>query len=235
MNRTLHAVWTNRSLWLIHVVANGLLLAAIYGWLWIPDQTVIHLALSALAAVAMFVLTAWLHGSTLQHFRVNHEEAEGVSVRASFTPSVRRIVLFALWLLALLAAILLVLQLRTHLEPTANRIASALTLRLRRPVTPASVAGVLATLVEAAAFMLIPFLFLLVWNRRWSRAFVLSYVAVFIVCAYVPYRLIWWVPGAGGIYGESVSLAIRFGLAYLLAITGWLVLASALGQVRARR
>ena len=64
---------------------------------------------------------------------------------------------------------------------------------------------------------------------------VLIYVVLFIACAYLPYRLIWWVPTFKGLYGQAASMTVRFGLAYFLAVTGWLVLASTLGQRRVRR
>jgi hypothetical protein len=234
MSAVLRAVWSNKALWIVHCIANAAILAALYGWLWIPDRTVTDLVLSALAAIALLLLISWLHASTLEHFRLNHETGR-VRMAASFRPSLRRIAGFALWLLVLCAAIVLVLQLRSRLDPMANWIASALTLRLRRPITPASIATLLSTIVAAAAFMFIPFLLLLAWNRRWSRTLLFSYIATFLVCAYVPYRLIWWVPNAGGFNSESASMAIRFGFAYLLAITGWLVLASTLGQIQSRR
>jgi hypothetical protein len=230
----LRAVWTNKALWGIHVVANAALLAAIYGWLWIPDQTAVHLLAAIAAAIAILLVASWLHASTLEHFRINHESGEA-RVRVSFKPSKRRIGLFALWLVVLCAAIVLVLQLNDHLQPTANRIASALTLWLRRPFRPVSIANVLSIAVTGGAFILVPLVLLQLWNRSKRSTFLLIYVGLFLICAYLPYRLIWWVPTFRGLYGQAASMTVRFGLAYLLSVTGWLVLASTLGRRRIRR
>jgi hypothetical protein len=225
MTAALRAVWTNKTLWAIHVIANAALLVAMYGWLSIPDRTVLDLILSAIVAVSIVLLASWLHAGTLEFFRLNRDLAEA-SVRASLRPSIRRIGIFALWLLVLCAAVVLVLQLRGHLDPPSNWIASALTFRLRRPVRPAWISAILSFLVGVVAFIVVPMALLQFWKRKWSWKYFLIYIALFIVGAYLPYRLIWWVPKLSGIYGQAASMAVRFSVAYLLAVTAWLLLAA---------
>jgi hypothetical protein len=219
MTAALRAVWSNKALWGIHVVANAALFAAIYGWLWIPDQTAMHLLLSALAAIAILIALSWLHASTLEYFRTG---------RQAFRPSLRRIGLFAVWLVVLVVAILAVLQLRDQVQPYLTRMAAALPSMFRRPVTPVFMSRLLSVVLVLVAFVLLPFGMLVLWNRGGSRSFALSYVVVVGVCAYLGYELIWWVPKVSGLYSESVSLGIRFIAAYLLAVTGWLIIAAAL-------
>jgi hypothetical protein len=59
MTAALRAVWSNKTLWVIHVFANAALFAAIYGWLWIPDRTVLDLILSAVTGVSIVLLASW--------------------------------------------------------------------------------------------------------------------------------------------------------------------------------
>lgn len=231
MSAALRAVWMNKTLWCVHVVANATVVAAMYGWLSIPDRTVIDLVLSAMAALGILLLVSWLHASTLDYFRISHETG-AARMWTTFRPSMRRIVVFALWLILLSAAIILVLRLNDRVQPASNWIASALTFRLRRPIHANSISPVLSTGVALAAFLIVPFLLVQFWNRnrRWTHAVI--YIALFIVCAYLPYRLIWWVPALSGLNAQSASMVLRFTAAYLLAVTGWLVLASTLGQAR---
>src|SRR5688572_18692314 len=156
----------NKLLWTIHVVANAALLAAIYGWLSIPDRTVLHLVLSAIAGLGIVLIASWLHGGTLEFFR--HQTGDSVAWQ-SFRPSTRRIAVFAGWLFVLVLAIVLVLQLRGRVEPVSNWIASALTLLLQRPVSPVSVSRILSTIVWLAAFFATPFLLLRFWKWKWTR------------------------------------------------------------------
>jgi len=231
MSSALRRIWQNKLLWAIHVIVNAALLAAIYGWLSIPDRTVLDLVLSALAGLGIVLVTSWLHGGTMEFFRSSHQTG-GPVLWQSFRPSTRRIAVFAGWLLVLVLAIVLVLQLRGRVEPVSNWIASALTLQLQRPVSPASVSRILSAVVWLAAFFATPFLLLRFWKWKWTRKHLLIYSVLFVVAAYIPYRLIWWVPELEGLYAQSVSMGARFVLAYLLAVTGWLALASTLGDAR---
>lgn len=51
------------------------------------------------------------------------------------------------------------------------------------------------------------------------------------VGAYLPHLLIGWHPRVAGLTMQTASLAIRFGLAYLLAVSAWLVLASLVARL----
>jgi len=151
---------------------------------------------------------------------------------SSFRPSVRRVAIFALWLVALASAILLTLQLGPRLESTADWIASALTFRLRRPIAPTRVFGLISLGVATLAFIVVPFLMLQFWKWKPRPRFFLSYVAIFVIGAYIPYKLVWWIPEFDNLSGQAVSMTFRFLAAYLLAVTAWLVLASMLGRIR---
>jgi hypothetical protein len=71
-----------------------------------------------------------------------------------------------------------------------------------------------------------PFLLLRATPVLILRPWVLLVVA--ILGAYVPYKLIGWHPQLSGLAMQSTSLAVRFGIAFLLVVTSWLTLASLL-------
>jgi hypothetical protein len=75
------------------------------------------------------------------------------------------------------------------------------------------------------------------WNA-WSRiVFGFRYWVVFVlflavgVC--IPQALVYWHPQIARLSGEAVSLGLRFFLAWLLAVTAWVVFTSALGWLNA--
>ncbi|HEU0142548.1 MAG TPA: hypothetical protein VFQ79_22690 [Bryobacteraceae bacterium] len=62
--------------------------------------------------------------------------------------------------------------------------------------------------------------------RRWQ--YWASAVAVVALGIYIPWKLIWWVPSLSGMTAQTASMAVRFGLAYLLLVislllfSGWM-------------
>jgi hypothetical protein len=243
------AVWNNKGLWLLHVVGNGILLALIYEWLWIPDRTVTHLVISALTGLAIIGLALLLHGGTLAHFRALHSGGPSSWVSA-FGFSLSRLTAFALWTLILVVALGFVFWMGGYEERVANWLSSFLTFRLRRPVTPAAVAWTFSWIIMIASVVVLPALLLpagsqaaregfsgLSWSgikrslrlprrlRYWG-----AYAALLLAGVVLPYVLVWWIPEVGGFYAETTSLVARFLAAYLLAVTSWLVLVSLVGQ-----
>jgi len=50
----------------------------------------------------------------------------------------------------------------------------------------------------------------------------------------LPGRLIWWILPLHGLFLETLSMLVRFSLAYLLAVTAWLTLAAVIGRLSAK-
>ena len=50
-----------------------------------------------------------------------------------------------------------------------------------------------------------------------------------LIGVFLPQRLVAWLPHATSVTGETVSLVLRFGVAWLIASTTWTVLTSLLG------
>ena len=92
-----------RRLFLLHLVANALLLWLGYEWLGVGESTRMRLVWSALDALAILGLVCWFHGATLVFFRKGGEatisEAFRVALRhlpALVTAAVAVLVLYGL-------------------------------------------------------------------------------------------------------------------------------------------
>ena len=65
-------------------------------------------------------------------------------------------------------------------------------------------------------------------HTAWSARYFVQFAILAVVGVLAPALLIGWHPGLPGVALQTASLAARFVVAYLLAITSWLVLASLL-------
>ena len=85
----------------------------------------------------------------------------------------------------------------------------------------------IATTVAAAGFRL---------NRmiRSLRALLrpvywLWFCGLMLVGAYVPFRLVWWIPNLSDLRKQAWSMGVRFFVAYLLLISAWMALLLVIG------
>ena len=72
-----------RKLFLLHLVANALLLWLGYDWLGVGESTRLRLAWSGLDALAILALVCWFHGATLVFFRKHGELKINEAFRAA--------------------------------------------------------------------------------------------------------------------------------------------------------
>lgn len=244
------AVWREKRLWLLHVVANAVLLVAGYAWLWIPDERVWHLAGSALLALVLLGAVLWLHAGTLSFFRHAHA-SEVVGLWPAFRITLRRLPAVLAWLLLFLLSLWLLSWLSGFIPSWSAWLGSALTLSLQKPVSPESMGTLLSALAWLLGWVLLPLLFLplavqvadegfagfrrdnfkTAWKLFRRKRYWMHYVVLFLVGVYVPYKLVWWVPEVGGLFTQAVTMVVRFLPAYLLVVTAWLTLASTLGRL----
>jgi hypothetical protein len=136
------------------------------------------------------------------------------------------------WLLAQWAA---------YSSTPALRIASWCTLKLRKPIKPATVMRIFNFVLGLIRWMVIPVFVLpmfsgiaaLGWRGfaefgrlRRSRPYWIA-APVLLLCALaLPWHLIGWVPHVGSFTMEMVSFTGRAAVAYLLFIAAWTFLAS---------
>jgi hypothetical protein len=218
---------TSRKLFLLHLVANALLLWLAYEWLGVGESTRLRLAWSGLDALAILALVCWFHGATLVFFRKRDE----LRINEAFRMALRSVP-------ALLAAAVFVLVLYGVLawaaasSQPAFRLASWLTLKLRTPVKPATVARVFLLGFWIVRWMVLPAAFLPMasgiaargwrgfaefgWRGGWR--YWLEVPLLLAAGLLLPFVVLGWVPAVGGFMLQVVSFSSRALVAYLLFV-----------------
>ena len=233
--RALGEVWGHKKLLGVHLVGNALLLWAVYALLGRPDQTVWQLVVSALLALVVLFAAMWLHGTALAAFhRVG--QAPGLPLR--------RLPKLLPWVLLAAALLAVAVWLAGYGPRVTVYLSSRFTLWLRAPVSPQKIEWVYPALLRSLC--LIGWLVLLPLASQaagggFSRRRALKMAATWrywLACAllvlagiYLPGRLIWWILPVQGLFFETLSMLVRFSLAYLLAVTAWLTLAAVIGRL----
>lgn len=227
---------TTRKLLLLHLVANALLLWLGYEWLGVGESTLLRLLWSAVDALLILALSCWLHGATFAYFR------DGVppGINGAFRLALRN-------LPPLLVVALAVLLLYGWLEwwqgysvTPAAKLSSWLTLRLRKPVAPASVLQFFNAMLWMVRWVLLPVELLPLFSgvsargwhgfnefgwRRHSRLYRLEAPVLLLAGIWLPLRLMAWVPRAGSFGMEMASFSLRLLVGYLLFVAAALLLA----------
>src|SRR5271157_5668409 len=101
------------KLWLLNLVGNAALLAAVYSWLLMPDAHGWQVAVSALDAAVVIFLGLWLRTGTFAYFRVA-EFRDNATVWRAFRLALRHIVALAVWAAGFAVLVWLLWNLRTY-------------------------------------------------------------------------------------------------------------------------
>jgi hypothetical protein len=225
-----------RTLAGLHLLANAFLLWLGYYWLGVGESRASTLAWSALVAAVIVGLGCWAYGSVLVYFQ-SEEDRRAI---AAWRSTVRNLLPLALLALAVVVVYFLLARWADYSSTPASTVASYLTLKIRKPVRPAAVLRVFNVALWLVRWVAIPVLLLpilsAIASRGWSgyRAWGTLHrtwlywieVPVLLVCAlWVPLKLLGWVPGVNGFSTEMASFVLRAGIAYLLLVTAWLLLA----------
>jgi len=240
--RALGEVWGQKKLLGAHLVGNALLLWAVYALLGRPDQTVWQLVVSALLALVVLFAAVWLHGTALAAF---HGVGQAGTLRVGLPwASLRRLPKLLPWVLLAAALLALAVWLAGYGPRVTVYLSSRFTLWLRAPVSPQKIEWVYPALLRSLC--LIGWLVLLPLASQaagggFSKRQALEMAAAWrywLACAllvlagiYLPGRLIWWILPVQGLFLETLSMLVRFSLAYLLAVTAWLTLAAVIGRL----
>ncbi len=247
---TLAAAWHAKRLWVLHVLGNALLFAAGYAWLWIPDAHIWQLIFSALFGVLIVAAALWLHGATLVFFRKKHRGEEN-RLWPAFRATLPRLPALAVSLAPALLILWLIGLAHDRVGDCAAVCASWLTLHLRKPVHPATIAKVISAFVWLLSWILTPLVLLPlalqvsvngfagfarigwrgVWKMLRSIRLWLGYAVLFAIGAYLPDKIVSWVPQVSSLKLEFASASLRFLIAYLLTVTAWIVLLSLLARL----
>jgi len=237
---------TNRSgvlkLWLLNLVANATVVGVWYYWLLIPDAHGWQIAWSAILALITVIFVVWLRAGTLAWFRVAEHRTQS-TIGGAFRRGSRHIVPLAIWA-AIGAAVAWVIlsagnytpQLAMWIRQKANAGPAPrnimhgtdwLLFVLFWIVFPALWAPV-ATTIAAAGFS----------GGHIARSFrVLKQPLYWILLcilialsAWVPYKLVTWIPDLATLRQQSWSAGLRFAAAYLILITAFILLVWMVGD-----
>src|ERR1017187_8033326 len=221
---------TSRKLFVLHLVADALLLWLGYLWLGVGESTRALLLFSAVAAVGILALACWVHGATLVFFRKGDGPAIGINdaFRTALVP-----------LPAPVAAAVLVLALYGFLAWAAEasgqpafRLASWLTLKLRTAVKPTTVARIFLGGFWILRWVVLPVALLpmasgiaargwrgfaeFTWRTGWRRW--LEVPLLLVAGLLLPFALLSWVPEVSGFTLEVISFSLRALVAYILFV-----------------
>jgi hypothetical protein len=218
-----------RKLFVLHMVADAQLLWLGYQWLGVGESTRLRLLFSALGALGILALACWFHGATLVFFRKDGAEPK-------ITHPARTALRHTL---ALLAAAILVLGLYGVVAWAAGasgqpafRMASWLTLKLRTPVRPATVARIFLGAFWIVRWAVLPVALLpmasgiaargwsgfgeFTWRGGWR--YWLAVPVLLVAGLLLPFVVLGWVPAVSGFTLEMVSFSVRMLVAYLLFV-----------------
>jgi hypothetical protein len=241
---TMMAVVNGKPMWLVHVVANALLIVAFFYWTRIPEESGLQFALTVVSGLLIAFVTLWLHSATFDYLRPESK----YSLKDSLRRSAARVPAFLLWSVIFGVVLWLIGQLWNYDEQIGGWARHSLPGFLRSVVTPRSAFSATFWLIWLLYFFLWPILFLPVGAqvavkhfsgfhsvaafrplREWR--FWVVYFVCFTIGAYVPYRLAWMTPTptkVSTLNAQTWSMVFRLGIGYLLMVTAWLALCAAI-------
>jgi len=230
-------------LWVLHLVANAVVVGGAYLWLGIGDATGLQLTATAVFGLLLIAFTVWLHGVVFAHFR----EPE-LPLRRGFRAALRHLpplILVALVVIALYW--LLGWLFDKYAYSWSAKTASWLTLHLRRPCQPATLFWIATAKLRIWEWVILPVVFLPLaggvaqngWRgfagksfamlRRWW--FWVLCPVLLLAAIYLPWKLFHWVPYQGKLGAEMTSFLLRWLGGWLLFVTAWFaVVALACGR-----
>jgi len=214
-----------------HVLADALLLTLGYYWLGVGEGRMPALLWSFLVAFALVTLTAWTYGAVFVFFSVGHKVAPAYRI------ALRHLTPLTVTVLAVLAIYYGLARWGEYSTNPASTLASYLTLKLRKPVSPHAVSRIFNVALWVVRWVTVPALLapLLanIATHGWAgcrvralRWFYWIAAPAALLCAiWLPLRILGWVPQTGSFTAELASFVLRAFVAYLLFMAGWLALA----------
>ena len=211
-----------------HFVGNALLLWLGYSWLGIPESNTPHLLLSLFVVLLFSGCVLWLHGTSFAFFAgvPARRLRSAAAVALRHLPALLILAAFAVFLYALLAL------LTEALAQPAFRLASWLTLTLRRPIPPPRVLAFFRAFTWVIAWLLLPAIFLPVaaqvsingfggfrsFARRLNLVRSLKICALVLAGLWLPLKLLAWIPRMPNFGLEMTSFLLRAAVSYLLFV-----------------
>lgn len=249
-HNTLTAVWNSKRLWIIHALADALLFTVFFYWLRIDDESGFHVAITVLLGAAIILCIMWLHAATLEYFHRAHRETSP-NFSDAMRAALARVPAFLVWALIFGYVLSIISGAWDYDSQVGGYTRHLLPLFLRKHVSARNMTSAFVAIVFFLFYFLWPIVFLPIGSQvaRFNfRGFIgrpllaalrplreLRFWAVYIVCfvlgMYVPYLLANVDPrDHASLHYQTTSMIARLGLGYLLLITCWLIVCSAMGR-----
>ena len=208
-----------RRVFALHLVVNAALIVLVYLWLGIRDAHAWQVVLTFTLGVVMVSAALHLHAGTWYWMRAGEWRVP----RRTLLRCAAGLVIFAVaaWLLSFIPV-----------ERMGLWVASTFTFMSRKAVRPEMVQRLFSNLIWLLKWFVIPVILFGGWRRG---RFWLLCAAVLLLSWYVPQGLVHWTPGFKSTAAEVASLAIRWSIAYVLCIAGWLLVLRESGRLRSAR
>jgi hypothetical protein len=217
----------------IHLAGNAFLLWLGYTWLGLGESRAGTLMGSMAVAVAIVCMACCLHGASFPFFAERR-------VAAAFGSALRRLPALIVAAMAVLVIYVLLSRAADAMDKPGFTLASWLTLKLRKPVKPATVQRVFHAVFWVIRWIAIPVVVLpmvsAIVSRGWrgfgafgarcrSLLYWVEAPVLLLLAVWAPLKLIAWVPHMKSFQMEMTSFVVRAAVAYLLFVAGWLGLA----------
>jgi hypothetical protein len=204
----------------VHAAGNLVLLWLGYYWLGLAESRASSLAWSAAVALCILVLAAVLHGAAFVCF-----SEPKLPLRRAFATAARRLPLLIVCAIVVIALYAVIGRLHDLSRTPSLQLASYLTLKVRRPIRPATIARIADAIFFVAQWAVVPVLVLPLIARRSGVRTWRYWIATpcLLLCAFwLPLRVLGWVPRVDSFWLQLVSFAVRAAVAYFLFVGAWL-------------
>lgn len=225
---------SRRDVLALQFAGNLALMLLLWYWLGMGVGSITVFIALLLLGLVLFAASALLHGSGLAAFRP-------MALRDALTAARSRLVKLTLYSV-LMVALLIAWDFAGMYAPDAAKwAASALTFLSQAPTKPATLEPVyiwlLRVLFVLLALLLHPIAARLAGGLDSAArvlkqpAYWLAGVLLAVAGLLIPWWLINWVPAVGSLAMEAISAAVRFTLAYVLAIVSWVTMAAFMARL----
>ncbi|MGA7235709.1 MAG: hypothetical protein WBY44_08520 [Bryobacteraceae bacterium] len=211
----------------IQLVGNAAALLLGYYWLSIGEARAGLLVWSATVALFTAALFLWIHAAGLSY---------GLSSDAPYRAALRRLPVLLIAAIVTLLLYVVLGKLQDACADPSFRFASWMTLKLRKPIKPAAVLGVVSAIFWLIRWIVLPNVFLpliraaATWRRPpglrggpvWTQRLLTP--PLLLAALWLPFRILHWRPLMSNFPLEMASFILRAAIAYLLFTAGLLAL-----------